>query len=222
MKLFKKKTEEEKTNVQQKGKRKKLPILILFGMGVFGLAAVIMFSTPMFAESTFRINPFSWGQQWNIYMTANAVQPSGTVSLNTDKSELTFTATNVNFTAFDKFGKLTLPVDFNLVNNGLQDALITFSAKAVDGSDNNTDILESIVITRTGSGVVLYYGRASAESALANIARTAFTINGKTTQNMKMDVTLRLTQGMELDTSNNKIKFTIPFKATQENPELRP
>jgi len=204
-------------SVPPKRKHSKLPLFVLLAIAMFGIATAMLFSTTFFTEASFGINPFNWHEHWNIYLDAVETQASGNVIISEDGSELEFTAKVVDFTAFDIYGKLTLPVEFKIVNDGLQDALVSFDCKIIDSKKSNTNILESVVITKVSSSrTVLKYAReAGGDNLKANHVHDTFVVAGESEQRMILAVTLRLTQGMELTESNNSIKFTIPFEAVQ-------
>jgi len=200
-------------NVPLKKKRRLLPLLILIGVAIFSTATSMLFSTAFKAEANFGVNPFKWNEQWDVYLDADPIQASGNVTIANNK-ELVFTAHNVDFTDFDIHGKLTLPVEFTIVNKGLLHALVTFECKEANVNVDNSHILDSVVITKkSNSYIVLNYTRDSGSSeSLSNFTRETFEVNSGTNQTMILSVTLRLTQGMVLTGDNNSISFTIPFK----------
>jgi len=206
-------------NIPLRKKQKKLLLIFLLAIAILCMSAtaIMLFSTNLSAKASFGINPFVWSDQWRIYMTTDGEHAKGIVTVSDDKTQLEFTAHNVDFTDFNVFGKLTFPVDFKLVNAGLQHALVEFDTKDPSG---NSNILDSIVITDiTGDSVVLEYSRSTNPSDDTLIhARKSFELNSKSIKTMRLDVTLRLTQGMVLTGDNNSFSFVIPFEAIQ-NPD---
>jgi len=212
--IIKRKTEEI---IPLKKKRKKLLILFLLFVVILCMSATVMklFSTPLGAKANFSIKPFKWDDHWCIYMTAANEQPAGTVTITSNGTQLEFIAHNVDYTAFDVYGKLILPVDFMLKNDGLQHSLIEFIFKGIDSEETNTDILDSIKITDIdGEKIVFEYSRSTESNGdLTKQPIGNFELDSKIGKNMRLEVTLRLTQGMELKEDNNSLKFAIPFEA---------
>jgi len=212
--IVKKRAEEA---IPLKKKRKKLLLFFLLFIVILCMSATVikLFSTPLTTTANFGISPFKWDDHWRIYMTAAEEQPAGTVTITNNKTQLEFIAHNVDYTAFDLYGKLKLSVDFKLANAGLLHSLIEFDCKDVDSEKNNTDILESVIITDIDRDKIVFEYSRSAESNgdLDKQPKDNLELDSKITKNMRLEVTLRLTQGMELKEDNNTIKFTIPFEA---------
>jgi len=219
--IFKRRAEEE---IPLKKKRKKLLLFFLIFVVLLSMSAtaVKLFSTPLTTKANFGINPFKWDDHWNIFMRANNEQTAGTVTVTGNGTQLEFVAHNVDYTSFDAYGKLKLSVDFELVNDGLQHSLIEFDYKVVDKWKNNIDILDSIIITDlTGDNVVLEYSRSpESNGEIAKHPIDNFELDGNKSKEMRLEVTLRLTQGMELNEDNNSIKFAIPFEAFQNTNKI--
>jgi len=132
---------------------------------------------------------------WDIYMTAERHQESGTVIISNKGTQLSFKANDINIYEFIDF-KMTLPVEFKLVNNGNLDAYVEFKPDIKSG---NSELLDTVAV-------------------LVNDVKInkSLKVAAGTTENVVIEVTLQVTPWVDITNDNNEISLSLSFEALNE------
>jgi len=164
------------------------------------LVFVISFSAVAFATTVYQ------SMSCDIYMTAEKYQASGVVNISNKGTELSFYANALDIHNFDLNGdcSLTLPVEFNLINNNSISAFVEFEPKVISG---NVELLDNIIVSVNNKKVNEYNG-------LDNVLCNAFEVKAGVTENIKMDIKLQIIPFVDITPDNNELAFKLLFEAS--------